>query len=376
MKQIDLELGNGEAIWGNVESPLRNSATAIKMTNLETWKFFLPHHVGEAIQSLMKLTDNCFARGYVSPSGQEALQAAIKLAWKIKKKAKTTIYTFTRARKDSTAFGDLLLNHSKGRSGTIPFSINHQRLDLDSATIKLEDKSTLKDSILVIDPFRLKEELNWEISKFSEFYKLASSVNALVIFDLSQYSLGIEYHPLFAKEFNHSDFLVFGKGLGGGLASAGAYLLRKKLFERAYGKDPLEHTNTFHGLYEESEFIRMSCELLQSAKTMDQWKVNLHSLTCKIDALREVSHKWNLQILQRGLSIQFIADLETMESVRSVLIQHNIRSLRSHSGISVLFPVSHSEDLQSEIIERLNTALSLPESRDFSINPRPDTSPR
>lgn len=363
-------LANGECTWGTKPSNLIDAWKSLPHNRLETWKYFIPNHVGETIEAAIELVGPQFAHGYLSPSPQEARQAAIKLCWKLLSgESKRILYYSPEGISDSTLFGAFLFETKDYQSKKINFNCERRRIGTGELTLAVDPELLGPNTIIILDPIYLSESLGWTEDRFKKFYKDCTATKTKLIFDYSEYSLGIEFFPSAGSTPLHCDCLVLGKGIGGGMVTGGIYLAKKGLFKKAYGKDPLQHTNTFHGLFEESCIISSNLVQLSKQECIDSWKLRSRLLKDIANGLQLALNKQGYRAHARGTCLAFQVSENSGKSGKSLesKLQELAPDLRPLGGeIRLYFSLHASESEISSVLERLNKVLSGAENANHS----------
>lgn len=199
---------------------------------------------------------------FLTVSGAEAVEAAMKLCEKAQGKTKTKFITTTGAYHGKT-HGALSLTRSGSLQDGFLLGVRPE----DVVEVPYGDMTALEAAILgkstgdrtnpfiavVLEPIQGQGVLEAPPGYLKAAAEVCQSNRILVVFDEVKVGMGrTGSFCAFQQEDVVPDVVTLSKALGGGKRAIGAMITSGKLFERAYGKrkDWAAHTTTFGGLGE------------------------------------------------------------------------------------------------------------------------------
>ncbi len=229
-------------------------------TRPEVHKFFFSPYLGCLSHNMAQLLPGDLNFSYFCNSGSEAVEGAIKLAYKFHKGQRSIILH------SSISFhGNLLGANSisdkrgdKFRFPEIPGTDEFQHNSIESLHQKIEQyKKSDNDSdiyAIIIEPFSIHQFESVNSSFMTELREICDKYKIVLIFDevfCGWCKTGKLFH--FMKYDIVPDVLCTSKTLGGGKASISAYITKKSIQQGAYGtvNTALLHTTTYNGFGEE-----------------------------------------------------------------------------------------------------------------------------
>ncbi|MCY3854187.1 MAG: aspartate aminotransferase family protein [Thaumarchaeota archaeon] len=241
-KYIDCIGGYGVALIGHSNKRLLNSITE-QLTKIITVHSSLYNKTREKfLENIVKISPKKLSNVYLSNSGSESVEAAIKFARKFSKK--TGIISMTGAYHGKT-IGALSITHSS------KYRLSFKPLLKDVSFAKFNDIESLQSLIndntgtIIIEPIQGENGIYLPNYKFLEnVRKICDELNILLIFDEIQSGLGRTGKMWAAEHWNTiPDIMCLAKGIAGGLPM-GATLVRQDILS-CIKKG--EHSSTFGG---------------------------------------------------------------------------------------------------------------------------------
>lgn len=228
---------------------------------MEVHKSFLSPYVAALSANLATLLPGDLSISYFPNSGAEAVEGALKLAYKYHGGERQTVL-----HADISFHGKLLIaasvtgspeNHFRfpGIAHTDQFSYD----DIESVVEALgrhRDKGGSDVYAVVVEPFSASMFMGCSEEFLRELRALCAAENIVLIFDEVYTGWGktgslfyFMRHPDLVP-----DVLVMSKSFGGGKASISGYVAREPIFRKAYDnlRDATLHSSTYNGFGEET----------------------------------------------------------------------------------------------------------------------------
>ena len=229
---------------------------------MEVHKNFFSPYVAGLSHNIATLLSNHLKISYLSNSGADANEGALKLAYK-----------YHQGKKDYVLSSDISFHGKKVGAGNVTGSketsyFNFQQIlktkkfiynDLESVKQLVKDlrKNNLSNIYaIIIEPFSASSLLSCSESFLRGLRDICNKENTVLIYD-EVYSGWCKTGNLFYfMNFNNvePDILTSGKSLGGGKASISAYTCKEKFFKKSYDnlRDATLHSTTFNAFGEET----------------------------------------------------------------------------------------------------------------------------
>lgn len=231
---------NPPAITDALRKALNDNPVNILQLNMSPVLAALGHNIAV-------LTPGALSRSFFCNSGAEAVEAALKLVRKATGRSKL-IYVENSFH--GKTYGALSVTgrkkYQKPFMPLLPDCTAVPMGDLDALERELKDKRTAG---FIIEPIQGEGGIIVPPPGYlGAAKKLCEKYGTLFIADEIQTGFGRTGRN-FAVEFDNvePDCMVLAKSLGGGVMPIGACVTTEKVWNKAYGKDPLLHTSTFGG---------------------------------------------------------------------------------------------------------------------------------
>ena len=231
-----------------------------KKKKMEVHKTIFSPYLAALSHNIAQLLPKDLDYSFFCNSGAEAVEGAMKLAYKYHDGNRKTIL-----HSDISFHGKLLgsasITASKEvyfRYPEIPNTDSFEYDNIDSVKQKIKEhrnKSGESDVYaLIIEPFQTLTLRQCNTNFLKELQKICNENSIILIFDeiyVGWYKTGTMFN--FMGHNVLPDILTTSKSLGGGKASISAYVARAPILKKAYGntRDALLHTSTYNGLGEE-----------------------------------------------------------------------------------------------------------------------------
>lgn len=239
----------------------------------EVHKNFLSQYIAGLSHNIAQLLPEDLNISYFCNSGAEAVEGAVKMAYKYHNGNRTSI-----AHADIAFHGKLL--GAAGLTGspelrykfpTIPHIETYAYNDIDSVRTlvnRCRDPNGRSDLYaIILEPFNASSLAHCSPAFLQDLRQLCTKEDIVLIYD-EVYTSWAKTGPLFyfMKDNIIPDIVIYAKSFGGGKASISGYTARTPFFERAYGnlQDAILHSTTYNGFGEETitamEAIRIILE--------------------------------------------------------------------------------------------------------------------
>ena len=238
----------------------RNKYASLK--RMEVHKNYFSPYVAALSHNIASLLPGDLNISYLSNSGSDANEGALKLAYKYHNGEREYVLS------SNISFHGkkIIASNVTGSEETsyFRFQQNVKSLHFDynniSSVKKIvqETKKNNKSNIyaIIIEPFSASSLLSCSKEFLLELRKICNEENIVLIFDevYTGWTKTGELFYFMNYEGLIPDIVTSGKSLGGGKASISAYTCKDKFFNKAYGnlRDATLHSSTFNGLGEET----------------------------------------------------------------------------------------------------------------------------
>jgi len=260
---------------------------------IEIHKIYFSKYLAALSHNLAKLMPGDLDKTFLCNSGAEAVEGAIKIAYKFYKgKKKKIIYS------DRSYHGKLIGSGSISGSykkDLFPKLQNTQSFifdDLDSLKIALEKNSQNGETCcVVIEAFSASTLEKLSDQFVNGLINLKKKYNFLIIADevfMGFYKSKNIFYFLKYKDFI-PDVVTISKSFGGGKSSISAYICKNEYYKKVYGNlsDAFLHTTTYNGFGEECATAIEATYLFGSEEIKNNAKFISEYTSKKMNDLRE-----------------------------------------------------------------------------------------
>lgn len=245
---------------------------------MEVHKNFLSQYVAALSHNIAQLLPEDLDISYYCNSGAEAVEGAIKMAYKYHGGNRKYILSA-----DVAFHGKLLgaagLTHSPELDFSFPTIPNigmFQYNDIESikeqiAQLRVADKSDIY--AIVLEPFNGSSLRECSVAFLTELREICTKEDIVLIFDEVYTGWGKTGDLFnFMKKGVTPDILTFAKSFGGGKSSISGYTARTPIFMKAYGNlnDATLHSTTYNGFGEECVTAIEAINVLIEDKLIDR----------------------------------------------------------------------------------------------------------
>lgn len=384
---LDVTGGAGVLNLGhNPESILRARIRFQQEKRSEVHKSFFSPYLAALAHNLSCLTPGDLNYSYFCNSGAEAVEGAVKLAYK-----------YHQGKRDLILHSDIAYHGKLLASGNLtaksPREFRFQSV-LKHDTFRYDDLESLREKIrqhgesiyaIIIEPYSATHLRGLAPEFLKELRRTCDERGIVLIFD-EIYTGWFKTGPLFS--FMHTDVvpdvLTVSKTLGGGKATISAYVSRDKIMKSAYGKvkEALLHSTTYNGYAEECITAIESLNLLQRpeiasrpAEIEKKFRQRVEKLSAKFPgvieksngrgALHGLTFRGDRSLMERALRLlptdffmgdYFVEKLMIAGVIDRLFTKHQIHCLFMVAGApSLLF--APSLVIRDEEIDRFFDAL-------------------
>lgn len=250
---------------------------------LEVHKNYFNPALGLLSEKLVSLSGFGDGKVYIGNSGAEAVECAVKLAFKYFNGSRSRIISIKNSFHGKTL-------GAGGLTGSPEVDFKFPSISGIDCVPMNEDCSEIEDIVrqgmrygqcshyaLIVEPFVASAILDRESSQLQKIRDICDKFGIILIFD--------EVYTGFGKTggwFSYQkkevlpDIVVCSKSLGGGKASLSAVISRDKFFDRAYGKrlsDALIHSSTYNAFGEEVFTALRAIEVIENYRLIDHSQV-------------------------------------------------------------------------------------------------------
>ena len=247
---------------------------------MEVHKNYFSPYIAVLSHNIASLLPDGLDISYFPNSGTEAVEGAIKLAYKFHERKRNVILHSNISFHGKT-IAALNLTGSEETS-----YYKFQKV-LNTDKFKYDDIDSLKETIsrhknksecdiyaLIIEPMNASSILSCSEKFLREVREICNKENIILIFD-EIYTGWFKTGKLFYfMNFENlvPDILLSAKSLGGGKSSISSYTCKKKIFERAYDnlRDATLHSTTYNGFGEETLTAIESINIMIEDKYYDK----------------------------------------------------------------------------------------------------------
>ena len=260
-KILDVTGGIGVLSHGHNNPRILNTRIEFqKQKRMEIHKTIFSPYMAALSHNIAQLLPEDLNFSFFCNSGAEAVEGAIKLAYKYHEGSRKIIL-----HSDISYHGKLLGSASITASKEVHFKYPSIP---DTHSFKFNDINSVKEKIssfrktsggsdiyaIIIEPFSAGSIRACSTEFLQELQKICNENNIVLIFDeiyVGWYKTGNRFN--FMDHDVIPDILTTSKSLGGGKSSISAYVCREPILKKAYGnvRDATLHTTTYNGMGEE-----------------------------------------------------------------------------------------------------------------------------
>jgi putrescine aminotransferase len=227
-----------------------------RQRRMEVHKTYFSPYVAALGHNLAHLLPGDLTLSFFPNSGAEAIEGAVKLAYKYHQGRRHTILRADIARHGRLLGSGSLSAGEPGRFPGIPGVVTYRYDDLDSVRQAVADTGDVY--AILVEPFSATTLRACSEDFLRGLRELCTSMDIVLIFDEVHTGwgrTGTLFHFM-RHQGLVPDVLVTGKAFGGGKSSVSAYVAREKVFRAAYDHlaDALTHSTstTYYGFGEEN----------------------------------------------------------------------------------------------------------------------------
>lgn len=351
-KILDFTGGFGVLNHGhNHERILNVRKKFIEENKLEVHKIIFSKYLATLSHNLSVLLDGKLNRTFLCNSGAEAVEGAMKLAFRANKNKKYILSS------DKSYHGKLI--GSGSISGSYKNKNNFQKIEnfdffnfndpvsLEKKIIEYENKGGVY--AVIIEPFSATLLESCSAEFITKLKDLKKKYNFSIICDevyCAWYKCGKLFYFKNYDNFT-PDILTLSKSMGGGKSSISAYIANEKLHDKVYGSidSAFLHTTTYNGFGEECATAIEAINILIE----EDYQKKVNSIESQIkENLKKIQEKFPKKIKSfRGQGALFgIEFYSPIEFLSKILDNVNVQSVQNKKKIvSKLYIASISDQL-------------------------------
>ena len=249
-----------------------------KEKRMEVHKNFFSQYTAALSHNLSILFDKKLNYSFFCNSGAEAVDGAIKMAYKYHSgKRKLILHS------DIAFHGKLLgsMSVSADRENTFKFpKINFGKSfkynDIKSLQLNIKKYKASNIFAIIVEPFSASTYKNCSYEFLSQCINLGKKYDIKIIFDEIYTGFGKTGSMFYFQKYKnlYPNILILSKSFGGGKSSISGYIADNRTFKKSYGNlnDALIHTTTYNGFGEECITAIESINYLVKKKLSDSAK--------------------------------------------------------------------------------------------------------
>jgi len=316
--------------------------------------------------NLAALLPNPLSVSFLTTSGAEAVEAAMKLCERVQGRERRKFLTTTNAYHGKTHTAISVTRSGHIRDGFIQGIPEENVIEIPYGdTEALEaclQKEGAKVVAFIVEPIQGQSIETPETGYLKSVVDICHKNNVLVIFD--EVKTGMSRTGTFCAFQNEdvvSDVLTLSKSLGGGSRAIGAMITSEELFKKAYGKKKWSglHTTTFGGLGHTCAVAIEALNILGDSDFQKNVREKGEYLKQKLESLKEKYPNQIVAIKGRGLmqAIQFnfrnvfkdikfeIPEIPLIDTYDTAMMAALIRNLYEKHNIIAHFSDSNLDTL-------------------------------
>nr|MDT0656796.1 aminotransferase class III-fold pyridoxal phosphate-dependent enzyme [Micromonospora sp. DSM 115978] len=260
-----LDLSGGVGVLNHGHNHPRILATRRRFAEqrrMEVHKAFFSPYLAALSHNIAELLPGDLAISYFPNSGAEAIEGAIKMAYKYHEGSRNTILRADISFHGKTLGAGSLTGSAENhfRFPGLPNSVVYPYGDVDAVRAAVEATrgpgGTSDVYALMVEPFSASSLRQWSEPALRELRRICTAEGIVLIFDEIYTGWGKTGSLFYFMRHDDlvPDILVYSKSLGGGKASISGYTAREPLFRKAYDRlaDVILHSTTYYGFGEET----------------------------------------------------------------------------------------------------------------------------
>lgn len=334
-KIFDATVSSGVMGLGHNHPRILNARENFNKRNcVELQKLLLSRYQAGLANNLAAICPEDLNKVFFCNSGSEAIEGAIKLAYKYHKGKRSKVLV-----SDIAFHGNLLgsggMTSSSHKYFAFPTIDGIERFtynDLDSLITSIE-KSPREFYALVVEPLSASSMIALSEEFIRKLVELCTKYEIILIFDEIFTGMGkTGSYFAFEKYDVVPDIVTISKTLGGGKSSISSFVTRSTVYEKAYEnmKDAYLHSTTYQGMGEECATAIESINIIHEEKLLG-----------RVREIEEIA-KVEFEKLMNANSDK-VVDVRMHGSLFAVVLHPNIFSLISKSLKLLPFEMTNDE---------------------------------
>jgi len=267
-----------------------------KKMKMEVHKNYFSPYLAALSSNLANLLPDKLNYSYFQNSGAEAVEGALKLAYKYHKGERDVVLSSDISFHGKTIAASNITNSIETSYFKFQKTLNNDSFiynSIDSVKNKILEHSTNGKSniyAIIIEPFSASSLKSCSEEFLKELREICNNHKIVLIFD-EVYSGWFKTGKIFNfLQYSNlvPDILVTSKSLGGGKSSISAYISTNEIFSKAYGnlKDATLHSTTFNGFGEETVTAIESINIMIEDNYEEKSQKNGRLITQELELLR------------------------------------------------------------------------------------------
>ncbi len=307
-KILDFTGGLGVLNFGhNPKNILKERIKFQKKLKMEVHKNFFSQYSAVLAHNIAQISPGNLNFSYFCNSGAEAVDGAIKLAYKYHG-GKRNIILHSDIAFHGKLLGSLSVSSASENSFTFPkINFGKKFKFNDSKSLeKIVKKYKNKIFAVILEPYSASTYRENSIEFLQKCRSLCDKYNIKLIFDEIYTGFGKSGHLFYCQKKNVTpDILIVSKSFGAGKSSISAYITNKKTIMNSYGNlnDALIHSTTYNGFAEECLTAIESINLMVKKKYYLKGETIRKKMMPTFEMLKEV-HKDKIKDI-RGVGAMF-----------------------------------------------------------------------
>ncbi len=308
-----------------------------------------PHKLQAALAyNLCEMLPGDLDYAFLTVSGAEAVEAAMKVCERVQGSGKTKFITATdsfhgktHGSLSVTTGGDFQRGFMMGIPKENVVEVSYGQIEAIEAAIQANSTKHGNSIIaILLEPIQGQDIVMAPQGYLKEVVELCKKHNILTIFDEVKVGMGRSgTFCAYQIEDVVPDVVTLSKSLGGGKRAVGAMICSEKVFKKAYGNrnDSSLHTTTFGGLGESCAVSIETLNIIVEEKLIEGAKEKGEYLSAKLQELQKKYPGEIKELRGRGLiqGVKFAFSRNTLNLLDTVMMVSLVRELyRRHDIIA------------------------------------------
>jgi len=336
-KILDFTGGQGVLGLGHNHPKIINARINFQKKNeIEIHKIIFSRYIAALAASLASLLPDELNKSYFLNSGAEAVEAAIKMAYKSLNGQKKNIL-----HSDKSYHGKLIGSGSlsgSNKKNIFPKMENcnsfrfNDPIDLENKILDCEGKGGTY--AVIVEPYSASLLESCSIEFMEKLMQLKIKFNFNVIFDEVFCGFFKSKKMFYFENFKNivPEIICFSKVFGGGKSSISAVVANERVYKKAYGNlsDAFLHTTTFNGFAEESVTALETLNIMSEISFKENVEKLSNSLSKKLNDLKN-KHPDKIELIKGNGILNGIIFKSYMNSIGNLLEKFPVEFIKNKS---------------------------------------------